>query len=103
MGSALTNAAPASLGAIVLDAAAIFKPPERLTVAEAAVKYVRVHAPPRYSGPYKPHETPYMVEPQNNVMSREFKSVIFCGPSQSGKALDVGFGGRAQDAVADVL
>lgn len=85
MGSVMTNGAPESLGAIVLDAAAIFKPPERLTVAEAAVKYVRVHAPPRYSGPYKPHETPYMVEPQNNVMSREFKSVIFCGPSQSGK------------------
>lgn len=82
----MTNA-PSSLGQIALDAAGIFRPPERLTVAEAAVKYVRVHAPPRYSGPYKPDETPYMVEPQNMLMSREHKSLIFCGPSQSGKAL----------------
>lgn len=81
------NNAPAHLGQIVLDAAGIFRPPERLTVAEAAVKYVRVHAPPRYSGPYKPDETPYMVEPQNMVMSREHTSVVFCGPSQTGKAL----------------
>lgn len=84
MGSAMTDA-PMHLGRIVLDAAGIFRPPERLTVAEAAVKYVRVHAPPRYSGPYKPDETPYMVEPQNMVMSREHTSVVFCGPSQTGK------------------
>ena len=45
MGSAMTDA-PMHLGRIVLDAAGIFRPPERLTVAEAAVKYVRVHAPP---------------------------------------------------------
>ena len=77
--------APAHLGQIVIDAASIFKPPERLTVAEAAAKYVKVHAPPRYSGPYKPHETPYMVEPQNMLMSRDHKSLVFCGPSQSGK------------------
>ena len=85
MDSAMSNA-PASLGQIVLDAAGIFRPPERLTVAEAAVKYVRVHAPPRYSGPYKPDETPYMVEPQNMVMSREHTPVVFCGPSQTGSA-----------------
>ena len=84
MGSAMIEA-PSSLGRIVLDAAGIFRPPERLTVAEAAVKYVRVHAPPRYSGPYKPDETPYMIEPQNMVMSREHTSVVFCGPSQTGK------------------
>lgn len=85
MGSTMASKAPANLGQIVLDAAGIFRPPERLTVAEAAVKYVRIHAPPRYSGPYKTDETPYMVEPQNMVMSRDHTSVIFCGPSQTGK------------------
>jgi phage terminase large subunit GpA-like protein len=81
-----TPKAPKNLGDIVLGAASIFRPPERLTVAEAALKYVKVHAPPRYSGPYKPLETPYMIEPQNLVMSRDYKSVIFCGPSQTGKS-----------------
>ena len=56
-----------------------------MTVAEAAVKYVRVHAPPRYSGPYKPEETPYMIEPQNLLTSRDHTSIVFCGPSQTGK------------------
>ena len=84
MGLTMTNA-PVSLGQIVTDAAGIFRPPERLTVAEAAVKYVRVHAPPRYSGPYKPEETPYMVEPQNLLTSRDHTSIVFCGPSQTGK------------------
>lgn len=77
--------APANLGQIVLDMSSVFRPPERLTVAEAARKYVKVHAPPRYSGPYKPEETPYMVEPQNMLMSRDHNSLIFCGPSQTGK------------------
>lgn len=76
---------PASLGALVLDAATVFKPPERLTVAQGAEKYVHIYAPPRYSGPYISSETPYMVEPQNMTMSREHKAVVFCGNSQSGK------------------
>ena len=77
--------APEHLGAIVLDAASIFRPPERLTVAEAAAKYVHIHAPPRYSGLYKNDETPYMIEPQNMTMSREHRAVVFIGNSQSGK------------------
>lgn len=86
---------PASLGELVCDAATIFRPPERLTVAEASRKYVKVHAPPRYSGPYKPDETPYMIEPMNMLMSREHKSVIFSGPSQSGKTEGLLLGGSA--------
>ena len=74
-----------TLADLVRDAAKTFKPPERLTVTEAAVKYQYLRNPPKYSGPYKPDETPYMVEPQNNVISPFFKSVVFCGPSQTGK------------------
>lgn len=77
--------APAHLGQIFLDAASIFKPPERLTVSQAAAKYRKLHNPPKYSGPYKNDETPYMVEPQDMTMSREHTSVVFVGPSQSGK------------------
>lgn len=85
MGLAMTDAQFKDLGDIIRQAATIFRPPERLTVCEAAVKYRTVYSPPKYIGPYLPNETPYMVEPQNNTMSRDYKSLIFCGPSQSGK------------------
>src|SRR5690606_2732903 len=78
-------AEPRHLGDLFLDAAGIFRPPERLTVTEAAKKYRYLKNRPKYEGPYKPDETPYMIEPQNMTMSPDFQSVIFCGPSQSGK------------------
>lgn len=74
-----------NLGEVVIDAASIFRPPERLSVAEAARKYVRLKNPPIYEGPYLPEKTPYMVEPQEMTQSRDYTSVIFCGPSQTGK------------------
>ena len=78
-----------TLGSIVCDSAAIWKPPERLTVTEAAVRYRKLKNPPIYEGPYKASETPYMIEPQNMTMSPVHKGVIFCGPSQSGKTESV--------------
>lgn len=74
-----------NLGQIVLMAASMFRPPERLTVAEAAKKYVYLKNPPAYQGPYLPEKTPYMVEPQNMTQSQEHTALIFCGPSQTGK------------------
>lgn len=74
-----------NLGTLVLDLAGIFKPPERLTVAEAAFKYVHLSDPPKYDGPYLPNETPYMIEPMNLSVSRDHTAIIFCGPAQSGK------------------
>lgn len=74
-----------TLGALVLRAAAVFQPPERLTVAEAANKYVYLKNPPAYQGPYIPEKTPYMIEPQNMTQSRDHTALIFVGPSQTGK------------------
>lgn len=74
-----------SLGQLVIQCAAIFQPPERLTVTEAAEKYVYLKNPPAYEGPYVASKTPYMVEPQNITQSRDFTSMVFCGPSQTGK------------------
>lgn len=74
-----------TLGKMICDAASIFRPPERMTVAEAAFKYVHLKNPPTYEGPYLPDKTPYMIEPQNMTQSRHHKSVVFCGPSQTGK------------------
>jgi phage terminase large subunit GpA-like protein len=83
--STMGSAKYLTLADLIRDAAKAFKPPERLTVTEAAVKYQYLRNEPKYSGPYKPEETPYMIEPQNNVISPFFKSVVFCGPSQTGK------------------
>jgi phage terminase large subunit GpA-like protein len=74
-----------TLAQVVLDVASIFRPPERLTVSEAAEKYVYLNNAPSYIGPYKNDETPYMIEPMNLAMSRDYTSLVFVGPAQSGK------------------
>lgn len=84
MASAIDTAAN-TLGALVIVAASVFQPPERLDVAEAAAKYVYLKNPPAYQGYYKPDKTPYMIEPQNMSQSQEHTSLIFVGPSQTGK------------------
>lgn len=76
-----------TLGELIVEVAAVFQPPERLTVTEAAQKYVTLKNPPRYEGPYLPELTPYMVEPQNMTQSPDHTALIFCGPAQTGKAL----------------
>lgn len=81
----MVSASNTTLGDVICEAAAIFRPPERLTVAEAAVKYVYLKNPPAYEGPYIPEKTPYMIEPQNMTQSRDHVAVIFSGPSQTGK------------------
>ena len=73
------------LGQLVCDLAKAFSPPERLTVAEAAEKYVVLHNAPAFVGPYKNDLAPYMIEPMNMTESRLFKVVAFGGPAQSAK------------------
>jgi phage terminase large subunit GpA-like protein len=74
-----------TLGDIITESAAIFQPPERLTVSEAAEKYVYLHNPPAYIGPYLNNTTPYMVEPMDAFASRHYTSLIFCSSAQSAK------------------
>jgi phage terminase large subunit GpA-like protein len=75
----------ASLGDIILDCADIFEPPERLSVTDASVKYVKLHNPPVYIGPYKPDTTPYMTEPMDMFASRVHKGLVFVSSAQSAK------------------
>jgi len=81
----MASATEATLGALVVVAASVFQPPERLDVAEAAAKYVYLKNPPAYQGYYKPEKTPYMIEPQNMTQSQDHTALIFVGPSQTGK------------------
>lgn len=75
----------ADLGALVRGASAIFQPPERLNVSDAAQRYVTLHNPPAYIGPYKNDKTPYMREPMDAYASRHHTGMIFVSSAQSAK------------------
>ncbi|ENB7451862.1 phage terminase large subunit family protein [Pseudomonas aeruginosa] len=70
---------------IALGVAAMFNPPERLSVAEAAAKYRYLNNPGSFRGYWRNDKAPYLVEPMNELDSRFFEGVIFVGPAQSGK------------------
>jgi phage terminase large subunit GpA-like protein len=74
-----------NLADIVFECAAIFQPPERLTVSDASEKYVTLHNPPAYIGPYKNDITPYMREPMDTYPSRDHTGLIFVSSAQSAK------------------
>ncbi|MCL4069010.1 phage terminase large subunit family protein [Pseudomonas sp. GX19020] len=60
------------------------RPAEEITVTAAAEKYMRVNVAGQWL-PFRRDVTPYMVEPTDMIASREYRSLAFCGPSQSGK------------------
>lgn len=67
------------------EAIEILKPPERLSVSDAASRYVYIAVPGGYHGPWDYRITPYMREPMDLVTSRRHRAVVFVGPAQSGK------------------
>lgn len=71
---------------LMLRVAQDARPTERLTVSEAAERYIYIHQPGSYTGMFDPQYTPYMIEPTDTLASREFTGLIFCGPIQSGKS-----------------
>lgn len=56
-----------------------------MTVTECAKQFVKIKRPGARSGSWDESQSPYMVEPQNLLSSRELQALIFVGPSQSGK------------------
>lgn len=74
-----------SLGSMAIEAAEIFRPPERLLIREAAAKYRTLYNAGAYIGPWLDANTPYMMEPQDVLSDREHEAVVFCGPAQCGK------------------
>jgi phage terminase large subunit GpA-like protein len=71
-----------SLEQMVLATAEAVRPPERLTVAEAAEKYRYINNPGSYVGPYKNSTTPYLVEPMEMLTSLDHTQMVFVGPAQ---------------------
>eukprot|EP01137_Pigoraptor_chileana_P035892 Opistho-2@30605 len=74
-----------TVGCIFVGLADLLRPPERLTVAQAAEKYRYVNQPGAYVGPWLNSTTPYMVEPMNTFTSYKYSGLIFVGPAQSAK------------------
>lgn len=75
-----------SLEQMVLATAEAVRPPERLTVAQAAEKYRYINNPGSYVGPFKNDLTPYLIEPMEVLTSLDFTGMIFAGPAQCGKS-----------------
>lgn len=61
------------------------RPAERLTVSEAASKYVRIVSPGSFVGYYSNELTPYMIEPADQLLNPDLTGLIFVGPAQSSK------------------
>lgn len=91
------------LGDIVLKLADHLRPPERMTVAQAAAKYRYVNQPGAYVGPWLNETTPYMVDPMNTFASRVFNKMAFVGPAQSGKTDALIINGAAYSIKVDPM
>jgi phage terminase large subunit GpA-like protein len=63
------------------------KPPNRVSVSEGAARSMKIVRPGGGSGPWKPAETPYMVEPMDALGRRGVSAVCFVGGAQAGKTV----------------
>lgn len=75
----------ASLEELIVAATEAVEPPERLTVTEAARKYVKIREK-NYSGPWSSDKTPYAVEPQDVLTSLDYTGMVLAGPARIGKS-----------------
>ena len=74
-----------SIEDMAVAAATGVRPPERLTVSEAATKYRKLDNPGSYKGPWLNEKTPYLVEPMDCLTDDLYSTVCFVGPAQCGK------------------
>jgi phage terminase large subunit GpA-like protein len=72
---------------MVVASAEAVRPPERLTVSQAAEKYHIVNNPGTHVGPFSLERTPYLIEPMDELESLEFTGEILAGPARSGKSV----------------
>lgn len=85
---------------IVAATADSARPPERLTVAEAAEKYRFLNNPGSYVGFWDNTFAPYLVEPMEVLTSIDHTGMVFAGPARSGKS-DMFFNWLAHTAICD--
>ena len=69
---------------LLADVLPLLDPPSRISVTEAAERYMRVNVAGMWQA-FDRSVAPYMVEPTDITQSRRFRAVCFIGPSQCGK------------------
>jgi phage terminase large subunit GpA-like protein len=74
-----------SLEALLVEAAAGVRPPERLSVSQAAEKYRMLNNPGSYVGPWDNGIAPYLVDVMDVLSSVSYTAMVFAGPAQCGK------------------
>lgn len=87
MRETLAEAPFSSLEHLVKKVAEDFVPNERLSVTESAVKYTRIGDGGGRSVPWSLRRTPYIAEPQDTLVSLDYKGMIFVGPARTGKSV----------------
>lgn len=75
-----------SLEHIIAGSAESVRPPERLTVSEAATRYHIVNNPGSHVGPFSLDKAPYLREPMDEMTSLDLKGIVFVGPARTGKS-----------------
>lgn len=75
-----------SLEEMVLLSAEAVRPPERITVSEAAERYHIVKNQGQHVGPFSLDKTPYLREPMDVLTSLDYTGMIFAGPARTGKS-----------------
>lgn len=79
----------ASAAAIRRDVAVMLRPPRRVSVSQAAAENLRVVDGGGNVAPWSADMTPYMVEPMDCLSQRSYDTVVFVGPSRSGKTMSL--------------
>lgn len=85
---------------MIVSAADMISPPERLTVSEAASKYRYLNNPGSYIGYWPNDKTPYLREPMDTLQSLDFRGMVFAGPARTGKS-DMFFNWLTYTAICD--
>lgn len=70
---------------LLVDVAESVRPPERLSVVEAAERHRKINNPAVWVGPWSRDVTPYMNEVQEMLHSLDHTAIVFVGPAQTGK------------------
>lgn len=89
-----------SIEEMIAASAGGIRPPERLTVAEAAERYRYLNNPGSYVGYWDNSIAPYLVEPMEVLTLQDYIGMIFAGPARTGKT-DVFFNWLAHTAICD--
>jgi phage terminase large subunit GpA-like protein len=74
-----------SLSEIFLSMLDMLKPPEEMTVADAACRFIKLNNPGAYVGPLRVSSAPYMREPMNTFTSHEYTGIALVGSAQCAK------------------